>query len=213
MSPFIQIPANEWRLGGCMSTLASPEYERIVKRLVREARLINHWREKAKSNHEFFRIRITLVCSSEAISLFHNANTGYRAQYYSSIARGERANTFALNAMASRICELLNGSEKRTCPLWWIKKSLLDPAAKIWIHQGIWLRSPKREIQNLEVTRWLSMQTTTDKDRQKKAKWSMLTPYNESRLELMGGFLSKSGKSLGSLKESRSKDLHELGFT
>jgi hypothetical protein len=41
----------------------------------------------------------------------------------------------------------------------------------------------------------------------------MLTPVEELLLELKGGFLSSSGKPLGTFKATRSKDIHELGYT
>jgi len=63
------------------------------------------------------------------------------------------------------------------------------------------------------VKRWLKAQSDKDKDRRKKARWSMLTPCSEVCLELKGGFVSLSGVPAGSFKETRSRELHELGFT
>jgi len=118
MPPFARIPANVWQLRGGMTALANPEYARMMQRIAREAAVVGHRREKADSKRGYFRARVTLRCSSSAISLFHNSSAGYRAQYYSSMACGERANAFALRLLVPRVRELLNGSEKRTCPLW-----------------------------------------------------------------------------------------------
>jgi hypothetical protein len=41
----------------------------------------------------------------------------------------------------------------------------------------------------------------------------MLTPSDETVLELKGGFLAVSGASLGTFKPKRALDIHELGFT
>src|SRR5262249_42100670 len=213
MPKFVHLSRRVWRLDGRMSTLASPGYEQILKRLANEAMVAAHRRERAKHRRKYYRAHVTVKCSAEAISLFHNGRSGYRAQYYSSLTRGEFANRFALTLLIPRIRELLKGNEKRTCPWWWMEKSLLDPAAKIWIHQGQWLRLGSRSDQNLIVMRWLRTQDTQNHSRRKKARWSMLTPAGENCLELMGGFLSLTGASLGSLKKTRSKDLYELGFT
>jgi hypothetical protein len=94
-----------------------------------------------------------------------------------------------------------------------MEKSLLAPTAKIWIHQGAWLRANARRERRLFVKRWVKAQADRDKERRKKARWAMLTPSSEVCLELKGGFVSLSGMPVGSLKESRSRDLHELGFT
>ena len=94
-----------------------------------------------------------------------------------------------------------------------MEKSLLDAAAKIWIHQGAWLRANARRERRLFVKRWLKAQSDKDKERRKKARWSMLTPCSEACLELKGGFVSLSGVPAGSFKETRSQELHELGFT
>ena len=213
MPRFVRVSRVVWRLNGEMSKLPSPGYERILKRLANEATIAAHRREPAKRGRKYYRSHVILQCSAEGISLFHNARSGYRAQYYSSSTRGELANRFALTLLLPRVRELLKGTEKRTCPWWWMEKSLLDPAAKIWIHQGPWLRAASRRDRNLTVMRWLRAQDTRNDNRRKKARWSMLTPACETRLELMGGFLSLTGAPLGSLKKTRSRDLYELGFT
>src|SRR5439155_22210587 len=63
------------------------------------------------------------------------------------------------------------------------------------------------------VKRWLRAQADKHKGRRKKARWAMLTPSSEVCLELKGGFVSLSGMPVASFKETRSRDLHELGFT
>jgi len=213
MPQFARIPSSVWQLRGSMRALASPGYARIVQRIAKEASVTDHRREKASSKRGYFRARVILSCSAGAISLFHNASTGYRAQYYSSVACGEHANAFTLRLLVPRVRKLLDGCAKRTCPWRWIESSLLDPAAKVWIHQGSWLRYARGKDRNLEVPRWLAAQTSRNRKRRRKARWSTLTPRNERHLELIGGFLSLDGTSLGSLKPTRSRDLYELGFT
>jgi hypothetical protein len=49
--------------------------------------------------------------------------------------------------------------------------------------------------------------------RRKIARWAMLTPSHEESLDIKGGFLTLQGKRMGSLKPSRSTDIHRYGFT
>jgi hypothetical protein len=181
--------------------------------LAGEAVVIAHRREKAKRRRKYFRANIELRCRRETISLFHSSRSGYRAQFYSSAHRGEAANQFAVSALVPKIKRMLEGSEKRGCTWSWIERSLRDPSAKLWIHQGSWLRANARKDRNLYVKRWHDAQTSRIEKRRKKARWSALTPLHETVLELKGGFVSLAGARLGTLKEGRSRDLHEFGFT
>lgn len=213
MTRFAKVPPTVWHLRGSLAELPSPRYEAILHRIAKEATVVSCRRQRAKSRRGFSRARITLSCSASVISLFHSARTGYRAQYYFSTACGDRANAFALKLLVPRVHKLLRGFEKRTCALWWIERSLLDPAAKVWIHQGDWLRLNRRIERNLCVRRWTRAQSNNNRKRRKKARWSMFTPQHEDRLELKGGFVSPAGEPLDSLKPDRSRELHELGFT
>lgn len=145
---------------------------------------------------------------------FHNSKCGYRAQYFHSICNGEAANAYTLLTLAPRIKQLLTGHEKRTCPWWWVEKSLLDGEAKVWIHQGAWLRQRRNSDRNLHVPRWRAKCGSSDSSCRKKALWGSLTPADEPNLDIKGGFLDLQGTPLGnSLKPSRSTDIHNYGFT
>jgi hypothetical protein len=140
MSRFVHVSGRIWQVTGDMSQLPSPGYERIIRRIAREVDIAAHHRECGKRKANCFRACVKLKCRAETISLFHSSRSGYRAQYYSSVAGGEQANRFALAVLVPRVRELLRGKEKRGCSWSWMEKSLLDPTAKIWIHQGPWLR-------------------------------------------------------------------------
>src|SRR5215211_5217727 len=106
MPKFVHVSQRVWGLDGRMFTLGSPGYERILNRIANEATVIAHRREQAKCRPEYYRSHVMVQCSAKAISLFHNARSGYRAQYYSSMARGELANRFALTLLVPRIRQL-----------------------------------------------------------------------------------------------------------
>jgi hypothetical protein len=145
MIQFVHVSPRIWQLTGDMSQLPSLGYERIIRRVAREVDIAGHGRERAKRKAKCFRACVKLKCGAEIVSLFHSSRSGYRAQYHSSVAGGEQANRFALAVLVPRVAELLRGKEKRGCSWPWMEKSLLDPTAKIWIHQGAWLRAKMRD--------------------------------------------------------------------
>jgi len=216
---FVRVPPGEWSLSDGLAPRRRKQlqdglaYEQIVARMVRESALVRVKREKARGESLFFRTVVTLRVLAATLDLFHNSACGYRAQYYRSAELGIQANKFALHQLLPRVRQLLVGSSKRTCPIAWVEKSLLDADAKVWIHQGIWLRRARKTDCNLFVARWISQQAHSDEKRRKRAIRSMLTPSNETLVELKGGFIMLTGMPLGSRKPTRAQDIHELGFT
>jgi hypothetical protein len=150
----------------------------------------------------------------ETVDIFHNSVCGYRAQYYHNVKKGESANRYLTQLLSVRINELLSGKNKPTCPPSFIKKSLSDVHAKVWIHQGLWLRTEKNRHKNLQVKRWVKQQTSTDEKKRKRAIWASLTPGEETRIDFKGGYFTLDEKPLGkSMKPNRGNDIHEYGFT
>ncbi len=216
---FVRVAQEDWRFGAHLGRrqkerlLSRVTYEQIIARIVRETRVVRHWRERARSKPKFFRVRVTVRVKSSTVDLFHNSVSGYRAQYYRSSKTGDRANAYALKRIARQITELLRDHTKRTCALWWVQRSLLDRDAKLWIRQRRWFRYGKRADRHLLVARWVKQQTRSNGEQRRKALWAGLTPNEETEIEIKGGFLTLSGKPLGTLKRERARDIHKLGFT
>lgn len=218
---FVCISQREWRLsdkldGGRRKRLLSgPPLEEIVELMANSATVSSHKRERCRSYPQYYRVVIALKIDSEIVDLFHNSACGYRSQYYRSVKHRQRANDYAVKTLVPRIVQLLTGHAKRTCPLCWVRKSLSNVDAKLWIHQGCWLRCARHGDRILQVKRWLAKQhPCQDPSRRKKARWSSLTPKEESQIDFKGAFLTLDGKPLGrSLKPTRGKDIHECGFT
>jgi hypothetical protein len=126
------------------------------------------------------------------------------------VRTGEAANEYAVGQLAPRIIELLDCRQKRTCPLGWVKESLHHPEAKLWIHQGPWLRLGRETDRNLAVERWLRYRW----DKQRKDHWASLTPEDETRIDLKGAPLTLEGRPYGrSLKPNRGEHIHCAGYT
>ena len=144
------------------------------------------------------------------VDLFHNSAAGYRAQYYRSVRTGESANEYALRQLVPPIIQLLGDVRKPTCPSWWVERSLLHSEAKLWIHQGLWLRHSKKSDGKLAVRRWLAYKWK----KTHQQLWPRLIPRNETRIELKGGPLTIDGTPLTrSVKPTRGRQIFEAGYT
>ena len=220
-SDFVCISRSKWILSNGIEKsrkqklISGIAFEEIVERISKRAVVVSHRREKLPSNPQYYRIVIELKMDCETVDFFHNSVCGYRAQYYHSVSNGKRANKYATDSLVSRVTELLSGKNKQTCPLWLVEKSLSNVHAKIWIHQGRWLRSARNSDQNLLVKRWVDIQQfNADKKKRGKARWASLTPGVEMRIDFKGAYFTLDGKPLGkSTKHSRGNDIHECGFT
>lgn len=224
-SNFECISINKWVLSNEIEKsrrqqlISGMPFEKIVERISKRAMVLSHRREKLRSKLRskpaYYRIVVELEMDSETVDLFHNSVCGYRAQYYHSIKNGERANKYATKLLASRITKLLSRKNKRTCPLWLIEKSLSDVHAKVWIHQGIWLRTEPKRDRNLQVKRWVDEQRLSpDKRKRKLARWANLTPDVETRIDFLSAYFTIDGNPWGeSTKPCRGYEIHEYGFT
>src|SRR3954470_314766 len=214
---FVRVSESDWMLsrqlapGRRRKLLQAPQYEQLINGLIQRMSLVKVAREKSRDVPGYFRAVVTIRVRATALDLFYNAASGYRAQYFQAADLGTLANRFALDRLLRRLTASVAAADKRTCPADWVAKSLSDPDAKLWPHQGIWLRYARKIDQNLLVARWLARRDDPDKKSRKRAKRSMLTPSDERLLELKGGFLSPAGIRLGTFKPKRSQDLHELG--
>lgn len=216
---FVRLSKEAWNLSTQLATSrrrrlqCPPRYEHLVDGLLRQMSLVRVAREKSRDIPGYFRAVVILRVRASALDLFYNSASGYRAQYYGGAALGTAANRNAIDRLLPSITVAVADANKRTCPPDWVETSLRDPHAKLWPHQGLWVRYARKADRNLLVARWVARQADPDKKLRKRAERSMLTPANERLLELKGGFLSSTGSPLGTFKPKRSEDLHELGFT
>jgi hypothetical protein len=215
-STFVRVLPSEWCLSKVIHgrrrqrLLHGVGFASIVCQIAKQATVLTHKRTRIRDNPGFYRAEITLQMAAETVDLFHNSAAGYRAQYYRSAKVGKVANKYAIRQLRPRVMELLTGVYKRTCPPWWVEKSLRHAEAKLWIHQGHWLRSPRQSDRNLMVKRWLE----SNPAKKRRQLWATLTPGKEMRIDLKGAPLTLAGKPLTKrLKRKRSFDIHRVGYT
>jgi len=191
-----------------------PDFAEIVRSIKDSVfEPITYRREQSKEHRGYYRLCATLTCRSALpIALFHSAATGYRAQYFLDPRLGEQANRFAAAEIGAVVMGQIASAPKRTCADPWLQATVGDDEAKVWIHQGRWLRSPKRSDKLLHVTRW-AVDHAQDLYSRKRRRYAQLVPWTENRLEFKGGFATLDGRPLGTLKPDRTRHLHEEGFT
>ncbi len=216
---FAEIPPDNWTFSADASAtvraalLNAPAYPDIVEQIAEMASLVSFKRERSKRDPDYFRLSATLRCRSPSpVTLFHSAATGYRAQYFSDIGLGERANRYAVEVLGGVLLGLIGLSPKRTCTEPWLDRTLADSDAKVWIHQGTWLRSPRPPDKLLRIERW-TIEAAQDRASRKRARYAQLVPRDEDRIDFKGGFVRLDGTSLGTYKPDRSNHIHEQGFT
>lgn len=218
MRKFARVSEADWVIAGSIgsgriSRLRHAEnFEAVVLRIMRGARVERLRREPAREDHSAFRLIVYIRVKAQILDQFFNSPVGYRAQYFASCILGERANRFVINELFSKV--LVEGKRGKGLKEDFIRESLKHRACKVWLHQGRWLRQAKREDRVLLVPRWQAECVSGDKARQKLARWGSLAPAHETQLLVKGGFVgSNSRVNIHKSPMTRSRELHELGFT
>ncbi|SFQ60097.1 hypothetical protein SAMN03159489_04449 [Pseudomonas sp. NFPP07] len=216
---YARIDPSRWKITETVAVerrdqlLNAPDFQVIVDRLVEKTDKILMVREHCCKSHDYFRVVATLHCTqSRLVDFFHNANTGYRAQYLESPSLGDAANAYCSQQFAS----LVEAKVRKKLPghwsLDWASESIHSKCAKSWIYQGLWIRNAREDCEDLKVDAW-SPKCGTDKDKRRKARYGRQLPGEENRIVLKGGWISIDLKCLGSLKSERANDIHRYGFT
>lgn len=218
MTKFARVPDADWVLAGNVgsariSRLRQAEnFDAVVSRIIRGARVERLRRERSHEDHSAFRLIVDLRVKAQSLDQFFNSPVGYRAQYFANCKLGERANRFVINELFSKV--LVAGKRGRRLKEDFIRLSLKHSSCKVWLHQGQWLRHAKREDRVLLVPRWQAECVSGDKLRRKLARWGSLAPAHETRLLLKGGFVRATSRvTIDKSPMTRSRELHELGFT
>ena len=217
VSEFGCVPENEWVLsstiGGARRSrlLHSPPFERIVAGLLHNAQVAKVVYQRAPNSQPGHRCTVVLEVEPQILDVFFNSASGYRAQYFLNPVQGNRANRLVIDIALPRIARAV---DDRHADRKFVESSLEHRWAKVWIHQGLWLRRAKREHRVLLVPTWQREFASEDKHRRKLSRWGALAPNSESRLLLKGGYvLSSRELAVGKPPSRRARELHDFGFT
>jgi hypothetical protein len=210
-------PQEIWVLHGAICgarrrrLLQPPPFKSIVADLMASARIEKVGRQCAPYGQLAQRCTVVLTVDSEKLDMFFNSASGYRAQYLLCREQGHRANRFVLDTATPKVLSELVGRHLESA---FVASSLTHDWAKVWVHQGLWLRRARREHRVLLVPSWQQELSSRDKERRKLALWGALAPSTESRILLKGGYVSSTEKlCIGKPPTQRASEIQELGFT
>jgi hypothetical protein len=217
---YASLPESDWPLGQAVDEvrrkrLVQPqEFKSIVRTMLSQIEVLKAYGQPAPKNQAGRRSVAMLRTDPNALDIFFNSASGYRAQYLHDPALGEDANRYVIQTIFGEIGRALSDQaadeELRTL----FELSLAHPWAKVWIHQGTWLLWSKRDQRILLVPSWQAELKSGDKHRRKLARWGSLAPEFETRFIIKGGYVDsgihlKTGKSA----LDRRQEIHTLGFT
>lgn len=193
--------------------LQPPSFEGMVETLWREALVERVKCEKAPNGQSGHRSVVVLRTKPHVLDQFFNSASGYRAQYLLRAALGDKANRLVIRTILPEVLATLD-RESRSNQRALVKSSLLHPWAKVWIHQGLWLRRARREHRVLLIPAWQRQLSANDRRRRKLVRWGALAPSRETRFLLKGGYVrGRKWLKVGKPSVTRARELHELGFT
>lgn len=220
MTDFKIIPIDTWLPSHkCERTKSrywpSVFFEDIVDLLASESIVLSHKKQKHPRYHSYHRINLTIGVTANIVDLFHNSNAGYRAQYYHSTGNGESANFYLIQEICPVILRSLWNRHKSTCPPSFIEASLFGVNAKVWIHQGRWLRTKPLRDRKLFPKRWKDISNRKPNKKQTELLiWGSLIARGETRIDIKGDYIKTGYLHLNRVtKPNRAEDIHYYGFT
>ena len=195
MLSFVRVPAEIWQLHSLEDrhrtrrlTRSAP-YPQLVRRLVAGSKVVRAVVMPARCEPRALRLEAALLVNAGDLDLFFNGCTGYRAQYYEAEKLGDAANRIAVDAMLSALVSQAIYSRTRKPAAELARASLEAEGAKLWIHQGPWLRLCRCAERVLTVPRWQAGLSSQDRHMRKLARWGSLAPSVETRIVVKGAFI------------------------
>lgn len=214
---------DQWRVSTAIPNrrreqlLNAPDFRDIVKLLKRSVRCVSVHGERGRNEPAQRRVSaISTFESARCVGLFHNASSGYRAQYLSAPSLGEQANAFTVNSLLPRVLGQLDGNPLRGWDLWTAHISLLALDTNAWIRQGLWLWHAAGECDDLMVPNWVARSRDPDKNVRRRVRYGRQLPSQTESIVIKGAWIDDKGQPVKAPPKSqarRSIHIHRDGFT
>ena len=220
MSRFAIAPSSQWVLASGLQSerrawlLRGASFERSVIELLASCSRLSLHRQRAKGGPGARCVVNLQVCSAR-LDRFFSSSCGYRAQYLVAPSEAHLADLYVIESVLRLALANLALRPHRFVDSAFLEASLSHPWAKVWPHQGLWVRQARHCDRVLLVPQWQHQLRITNLSRRRKlAIWGSLAPSGEQVLQVKGGFV-RTGENLclGKSQSERAKELHELGFT
>ena len=219
----VKLPANVWVVSGSISlerrNLLSvpPTFEETVGALRDHATIQSC--KRARPNRSLtpwprrFVIVLAFPSGGRWVDVFHNSASGVRAQCLYSVNLGRQALDYARDHLRSRAIELLEDRGLPRALRDFAHISLLDDSAKVWIHQGKWVRHARADVHELQVAKWDNC-VPNNADEAKLLRYGSKAPKSPALIDLLGGLYKEDGTAkAGKPPLHRPDQVHRFGFT
>lgn len=195
----------------------APDFPDIVDMFTKSILRVSVHRERCKKTPTHHRVWAALTLSdTKSVDFFHNASSGYRAQYLHAPELGELSNRLTVNALFPLLSDCLSEGQHRRWDVQWAHASLLGHDAKVWIHQGPWLRYARSDCEELMVPAWVARSRDLAESVQMRVRYGRQLPGSTNAIEVKGAWVNGDCEFLSGppkLFSARSLCIHHDGFT
>lgn len=194
-----------------------PPFPEILRLLIGSAR-VHSVRTEAMQCHTGLtrqprRAVVRYDVSSHSLDLFFNSAAGVRAQCLYSVELGKQALDLARDGLRELALDAVCHWSSKHMQAMEAYKSVTDPTSKLWVRQGLWVRTAKADERPLCIAKWQSeLQHATLKERQ-LIRYGSKIPTLPAQLEYIGAWIAARRTTAGKALERRPLQIHRLGFT
>lgn len=220
---FVTLPPDVWVLSDSISyerrTLLSapPTFRETVGALRNHAAIQYCKRARPNRSPTPWPKRVVVVLAFPGgerwVDVFHNSASGVRAQCLHSVSLGRQALDYARDELRSRAIELLQDRGLTRALRDFAHLSLGDDSAKVWIHQGTWVRHARADVHDLRIAKWEGCVPVSEAEA-KLLRYGSKAPEKPALIDILGGLYDEIGTAKpGKPPLHRPDQVHRFGFT
>lgn len=147
------------------------------------------------------------------VDMFHNSAAGVRAQCLSDPMLGAEAFDYARDRLRERSLELLADRRMTSTLRSFTEMSLRHDSPKVWIHQGLWVRRARPEVQEVLVAKW-QRAAPSCADEANLLRYGSKAPTFPPWIDILGGLFDEQSRvQEGKPREARPRQVNRFGCT
>jgi hypothetical protein len=220
---FVTLPADVWVLSDSIAPerrailSAPPSFVETVAALRKHASIHSCKRARPNRSRTPWPKRVVVVLAfpegEQWVDVFHNSASGVRAQCLHNVGLGREALAYARDVLRSRAIELLGNRSLTRALRDFAHISLCNDSAKVWIHQGLWVRHARAEARDLRIATWVNC-TPKSKHEADLLRYGSKAPERPALIDVLGGLYDESGAAMsGKPPLHRPDQVNRFGFT
>ena len=220
---FVTLPPDVWVLSDSISSQrrallsAPPPFKETVGALRDHAAIHSCKRARPNRSPTSWPKRVVVVLAFPGgerwVDIFHNSASGVRAQCLHSVPLGCQALNYARDVLRSRAIELLEDRGLTRALRDFSHISLGADSAKVWIHQGTWVRHARADVHDLRIAKWDNCVPNNESEA-KLLRYGSKAPERPALIDVLGGLYDEIGAAKpGKPPLHRPEQIHRFGFT